>query len=290
MNISSDHVLLTRFNLPSAGAESFIRAKEHWLRKRMELFETYCLPSVRGQDVDDVRWIIYLDPESPAWLRESMTTLSADGSFTPIYRESVSDQELRSDLRSVVGPPRRMLVTSNLDNDDGLANDFSRRVRALVTDTTRRVIYVDQGLILAGDAVYLRRDTHNAFCSVAETWDEPVSCWSTWHNELDQHMPAAHAGGGPGWLQVIHGDNVSNRVRGTLTSPSGHRTAFAPLLDAVPEPTQTRVLRDRFVRLPLRSVREAARAATKKAVYSIGGKQALEKVRARWSALRHRVR
>ena len=39
-----DHVLLTRFNLPSAGAEAAIRNRKGWLEHRIVLFERYCLP------------------------------------------------------------------------------------------------------------------------------------------------------------------------------------------------------------------------------------------------------
>ncbi len=41
-----DHVLLTRFNLPTPGVEGLIRAREGWLQDRIELFELYCAPSV----------------------------------------------------------------------------------------------------------------------------------------------------------------------------------------------------------------------------------------------------
>ncbi|MBY8850425.1 putative rhamnosyl transferase, partial [Saccharothrix sp. MB29] len=65
-----DHVVLTRFNLPSVGAESVVRAQEGWLTKRVGLFERYCLPSVAAQTSSDFRWLIYFDPESPQWLKD----------------------------------------------------------------------------------------------------------------------------------------------------------------------------------------------------------------------------
>ncbi|MCU1424755.1 MAG: hypothetical protein JWM51_1046, partial [Microbacteriaceae bacterium] len=70
MSAEADHVLLTRFNLPSAGVESLIRAQEGWLRTRVELFERYCVPSVLAQTSSSYRWLIYFDPESPQWLKD----------------------------------------------------------------------------------------------------------------------------------------------------------------------------------------------------------------------------
>ncbi len=41
-----------------------------WLEDRVELFERYCLPSVAAQTDRRFSWIIYFDPQSPAWLRQ----------------------------------------------------------------------------------------------------------------------------------------------------------------------------------------------------------------------------
>ena len=288
MSGGADHVLLTRFNLPSGGAESYIRARENWLRQRVELFEAYCLPSVRFQTAG-THWIIYLDPLSPDWLVETMEGHARTGLFTAIYREEVSRDELLDDLRRVVPHRGRMLITTNLDNDDGLARDFAERVQAASTPGDRHVVYVDQGLVLGPSGVYLRRDPHNAFCSVAEPWDAPVTCWSAWHNLLDQQMPAVHVGGRPGWLQVIHDDNVSNRVRGRLVSSRPYREAFPDLLSGVPEPAFREFAAERLLRQPGRVVREAARASAKRLLMAVGGRHLLDAVlglRARRRSLR----
>ncbi len=280
MNV--DHVLLTRYNLPSRGAESLIRARQHWLQQRTELFERYCLPSVLAQTAP-VRWIIYLDPESPGWLKERMAAHASAGTFTPVYREEVPREDLLSDLRSVVPEPAEVLVTTNLDNDDGLSRDFAARVQAATSGGLPHAVYVDHGLVLGGGHAYLRRDPRNAFCSVAESWEAPVSCWSAWHNELEQAMPGVHVAGGPGWLQVIHGDNVSNRVRGRVVSPETYRRDFPGLLD-VPVPGRRELALERLAWGPGRSVREAGRAGAKKLVLLAGGRRALESAHARVNA------
>lgn len=50
------HYLLTRFNLAlwqeDKNGQTIDRGE--WLRKRLKLFETYCLPSVAGQELSDV--------------------------------------------------------------------------------------------------------------------------------------------------------------------------------------------------------------------------------------------
>ena len=289
MTSAVNHVLLTRFNLPSAGAESFIRARENWLTQRIMLFEKYCVTSVLGQTVSDLKWIVYLDPQSPNWLKNRMLELSASGLFAPIYRQEVQRFELLSDIRSVVETPGQRLLTTNLDNDDGLARDFAERVQAVSLGLTRRVVYVDHGLIVGNQKLYLHRDQRNAFCSVAEPWDTPVTCWSEWHTELDKMMPAAHIGGGPGWLQVIHGDNVSNRVRGRRVSPLGYHASFPGLLDDVSDPSVIDAIGEKFVHSPRRGLREGVRAVAKRAVLAVGGRPGLEAAHGRWNAFRARL-
>ena len=136
-----DHVLLTRFNLPSVGAESYIRAAEGWLRERVELFERYCLPSVRNQTMTErLAWLVYLDPESPTWLKAKAEKWAASSPLEPTYRTEVPRETLVADLRRVTHGSGRMLVTTNLDNDDGLAADFYREVAAYLDHETRDVV------------------------------------------------------------------------------------------------------------------------------------------------------
>jgi hypothetical protein len=274
----TDHVLLTRFNLPSGGVEGLIRAQEGWLRHRVELFERYCVPSVANQTHRDLHWIVYLDNESPDWLLRRMEQWHAEGVLTPILRQSVSREELVADLRGVVGTPGDVLITSNLDNDDGLAVDFSERLVTVRTQHPRAAVYLTRGLVKSQDAVYLHTDRRNAFCSVRETWVSPVTAWSEYHNEFSRVMPTIELNGPPGWLQVVHGANVSNRVRGRMVSPRPHQEGFAHLVD-VREPTPGELVRDTVLRAPVRVLRDRGRAVVRRAALRVLGKERYGQVR-----------
>ncbi len=277
--MSLAHILLTRFNLPSSGAESLVRAREGWLRERQGLFERYCLPSVLAQSEQDFQWIIYFDTHSPRWLQRRAAELSRGGVFTAKYRESVSTRELVSDVRDVIhGEPDR-LVTTNLDNDDALASDFVERIRRRAPASGRVALYVPWGLIRFRDHVYLRRDASNAFCSVAEGWEEPMTCWADWHNALGEHMPVSLAPGPPGWLQVVHHGNVSNRVRGRLVSPRPYENAFGDLLADAHSPRNSEFVTERLWHVPRRAAREMARQAVKRGVLAVAGREGLDKAK-----------
>ena len=217
---SLDHVFLTRFNLPSRGFESLVRAQDGWLRERIELFERYCLRSVKAQTSQDFHWIIYFDPESPAWLLDRMQQLNRDRTFIPLFRTAVTPSELLQDIRAAVRGDRQLLLTTNLDNDDGLAVDFVERLQKAAGGEGSTAIYLASGLVKRDSSVFLRRDPNNAFCSVSTPWSTPVTCWAAWHNMLGQSMNVRTLHGSPAWLQVVHDHNVSNRIRGRRVAPS----------------------------------------------------------------------
>ncbi len=283
------HVLLTRFNLPSRGHESVVRARENWLRNRVGLFERYCLPSVLGQTCSDYSWLIYFDPHSPAWLVNWFRQHEEQGHFRPLLREEVPRRDLVADIRAVSGDAGGDLLTTNLDNDDSLAHDFVARVQSAPTAMTPTAVYLGAGLIVRENRLYRRRDPHNAFCSVRETWDDPVTCWSAWHNLLPRHMPAVVLDGRPGWLQVVHGANVSNRVRGRRARPSNHRAAFPGLLEDLPDPGPVELARDALVEAPTRVLRESGRATVKAAVGTVLGREGLDRVKLLWTSARRQA-
>jgi Putative rhamnosyl transferase len=283
-----NHVLLTRFNLPSEGYESLVRAKEGWLRERIALFERYCIPSVRAQTNQAFHWIIYFDPESHEWLKQRIENHVEDKLYTPIFRKSVSLSELLGDIRglSIIESPR--LITTNLDNDDALATDFVERIQKSAPSQGKKAVYLAHGIIKSGPRLYLRVDRTNAFCSVACDWASPTSCWSDWHTRLAKSMPSVELHGEPAWLQVVHGRNVCNRVSGRLVSSSEYTRLFPGLLDDVCIPTRRELLVDMFVSGPRRLLRDSGRLFAKNIVIRLLGKGSLDKAKIRLTFLRGR--
>jgi hypothetical protein len=223
---------------------------------------------------------VYFDPESPRWLLDRLGPHVASGAVTPIFREEATWREVGADARQLTGARGNLLITTNLDNDDALAADFMERIQRLATPDETRDLFLERGLIACGEHAYLRRDRDNAFCSVAEPWSaEPATAWRDWHIMLRSHMPVIASAGAPAWLQVVHGENVSNRVRGRLTDPSRHRYLFPALIDRLPRPRGGAVAVDFLISSPLRTVRDGLRNLAKRALLVVGGKQGLDRVK-----------
>lgn len=276
-----DHVLLTRFNLPTPGPESFVRAQEEWLHNRAELFLRHTVPTVRAQTVSDFHWIIYFDRESPPWLVERFAPLIAEGLFVPFYRQKVDWRDVVDDVHAVTGAHGDVLLTTNLDNDDAVSGDFVERLQAIAQRHVGTAIYLRTGLILQGDRLYLRHDPENAFCSVAESWDAPLTAWRDWHTHLRNHFAVISADGPPGWLQVVHSQNVSNRARGRIVDADRFRAGFRNQLDGLPRLSARAIAADRWVLSPVRESRERVRATGKSLLLRVWGKEGLDRLKSR---------
>lgn len=279
MTDTIDHVLLTRFNLPSAGVERSIRDQEGWLTHRVALFERYCLPSVMAQSIRNFSWIVYFDPASPDWLKARVAQYSATGILTPVYRASVSREQLVGDIHEATGGRGELLATTNLDNDDAIAVDFVERIQAIPRPANRTAVFLVRGLIQGQAGTYLRVDRDNAFCTVIEPSGAPTTCWADWHMLLRRSMPVVELAGAPGWLQVVHGENVSNRVRGRLVSPVPWRRLFPGALDDAVAPRAGALVRDRLVSAPMRALRETARGGAKTLALAVLGKDGLDRLK-----------
>ena len=255
---------MTRFNLATPGRESAHRLGEGWLEGRFELFERYCLPSIAAQDSHAFEWLIFFDILTPDWARERIAAGQRVFPFRAVFTELFEAEGWARNVRAVIGPPEpeRIVVTSNLDNDDGLANDYMRRVREAAEAGWRGetiAVNVPDGYVLCGPELYFHRHLHNAFTNLVEADTAAIRTTKTIrHMELAEHVPIVQAEGTPGWLQVVHDGNVSNKVRGARVMPPADAPFAAGLLDSVTPVSGPVLFWDNRVAAPLRAARDAA--------------------------------
>ena len=258
------HILLTRFNLATPGREARLRARPDWLAGRFELFERYCLPSVAAQTDRDFAWIIFYDDQTEDWARARIAEQQKVVPFHAVFTPMFPGRKWAAFTRLTIGPPQagRTVVTSNLDSDDGLASDYVARVKRIVAETTLPRPYAinfENGLILHDGAGYWHRHLHNAFTNLVED-DTPAmrTSNSVDHVVLFDTVPVAQERGPPAWLQVIHGSNVSNKIRGRLLRQIDPRW-FPPAVIGARRPVSLpRLLLENGLVLPLRTLRDRA--------------------------------
>ncbi|MDE3078461.1 MAG: hypothetical protein KGI94_00345 [Paracoccaceae bacterium] len=230
-----EHVVMTRFNLATPGREHVLRNRAGWLEERFDLFERYCLPSIAAQSVTDFHWIIYFDEATPDAFRQRIERCRKVAPFVPYYTGPLETFDLPRTLHETFGFRPDHLLTTRLDNDDALAIDYVARVQAEVRRQGLRLggYNVLNGFILAHGALYQIAHRSNAFFSFLAPYEENVTtAASIKHMELAKHAPVIQIDGPGGWLQVVHGGNVSNKIRGTRVSPEAAAGRFPEGLTA----------------------------------------------------------
>lgn len=218
---SLTHVLLTRFNLATPGRELPIRLKPGWLEHRFHLFERYCLPGIAAQLRPPEAWLVFFDENTPTMFRQRVEDCRRHVPFTPIYTHLFDATGWRRAIEAHVRPTR-WLLTTRLDNDDSLAADFFSRLHTaaegwLGANPAAKgpvVFNVPRGLVLANGRLYSHIHPSNAFASLLESWEGARTIMCHNHMLLSEIAPIIQVGGGPGWIQIVHDRNVSNRTRG----------------------------------------------------------------------------
>ncbi len=256
------HVIITRFSLITHGREYGIRMTPGWLEGRFDLFERYCLPTLAAQTRQDFIWLVLFDEGTPEWARERIARCQAVRPFTPLYLGQFDATGWARMVRDAIGDPvpGRLVLTSNLDNDDGIAADYVARVQ----DCARRewrgetmAINAPWGLVMSGRRLYLHYHPSCAFTNMVEADTAAIRVTMTIrHNDLPKLLPLHQIGGGPGWLQVVHGGNVSNRVRGKVIDKAGASEFPASVLSGVDNPRWWEKLWDNGVIAPARALRD----------------------------------
>lgn len=257
------HVILTRFNLATPGREESIRNRPGWLSRRFELFETHCLPSIQAQKCQDFTWIIYFDKDTPPDFKERIEQLRSQYPFEAFYTGLFPSDGWHNSVKQVLEARAitpQWLLTTRLDNDDALANDYTSRVKIAARHggLEAKALNFKFGCIISGQRVYKITHESNAFFSLLEPYDSDfVTAPAIQHMQLADHARVEQIEGDAGWLQIVHGENVSNKVRGLRISPGSVQDVFCDeTLRLLPAPNAAVAGLENSILFPLRTLRD----------------------------------
>jgi hypothetical protein len=269
------HVILTRFNVrfvedPRVAS---IGLDPAWLTDRFALFERYCLPSVVAQSVQDFSWILFFDSATP---RDFVARINAlvrpHDNIHVFFSPELPISTVQEAVRSVVPGRPEWLLTTRLDNDDAIHVDFVSRLQAGQTFQRAEVLNFPCGVILSEGRAYRWRDQSNAFISLLEPFDGFTTVLSI-HRHVYAHesYPVRQVADAPMWLQLVHGNNVSNRIRG-FRYPVRRALGGFPA-SAAPEDAADRrfdIVLENMTMSPLRWVRNTATTGVRLAAKKFG--------------------
>ena len=215
------HYIITRFNLRGeAGSKAAIDPE--WLGRRFDLLEKFCLPTIRAQTRSDFSWLVLFDTETPPVGREKIERLAQWPTFQPVFFPPGTEDVGRLAIEAVMHEPPDILVTTRLDNDDGLALRYVELVRDRCEIQEPTVFQFPVGYVWCDGKLYRDRQESNPFLTLAEplTGGRPHTFQTIYtgaHHESHRLGRVVSVSDEPGWLQVVHGGNLANRRRGIRT-------------------------------------------------------------------------
>jgi hypothetical protein len=251
---------MTRFNLATPGKESDIRNRPGWLAERFDLFERYCLPSIAAQTSAAFDWIIYFDENTPEPFRERIAACQQAFAFHAYFTGLFPGSGWARSVREVLGIDSGLLLTTRLDNDDALASDFVERLHAAVVagGLAPGSWNFTNGFVVGSSRAYALAHPANAFFS----WLEPAgpamrTAPSIMHLDIADHGPVFQIAGPGAWAQMVHGGNVSNKLRGRLVEPAALSARFPPAVTQALAPVSPGTLfLERALAEPARRLRD----------------------------------
>lgn len=216
MECNFDHFLLTRFNVRIPWLSRF-QAESHycnpeWLRRRIDLFDRYCYPSVVAQTSKRYRWLVFFDHESPDFLRAAIERWQAYQPFEACFTDGLTSAQCADFVRARITGSRSHLLTTRLDSDDMLSRDFIARIQNHAATLEAGFINPLHGYQLLGEQVYTVSQQSNAFISCLEPIDNFHTVLGFAHGEAATLGNVYDNTDGRDWMQIIHGGNVANRL------------------------------------------------------------------------------
>ena len=215
-SVEFTHLLLTRFNTSIGFAPSAKGLDEEWLVARLLLFERYCLPSVAAQRGATFRWLVLCDAASPTWFKEKMSSYGE--LFLLLYIEGpATDEAIARSVAATGLVTRPYLITTRLDNDDAIGRDHLRLVQREFKGQDREFLFFPIGLQLYREQLYHCYWKSNPFLSLVERVRGDGSFTTVMcveHHRVRTAGKVRSILSAPQWLQVLHGSNLLNTLRG----------------------------------------------------------------------------
>jgi len=233
-------VVLTRFNLVLEGFREVGGIAEDaafvaWLERRIQLFQTICLRSLSMQSLLPDAWLLGFDAERREAVAPVLDAIAPYPWIIPVWQEVRNGRHMNARglfadaIASLVKPGCEWIISSRVDNDDGLsrifveaAADYAAAVVAARPTINDFWLSFPLGAQFSEGNLRLMPQNNNAFLTRVERVGAlPGGKVGTVLQGNHGHVFAkpdvfTAMTRYPMWLQVVHGTNVSNRMNERL--------------------------------------------------------------------------
>ena len=242
-NIIYQHFLITRFNLKQNNwvndkhINPLFGSTENWLKRRFELFEDFCLPSVKSQSNKNFKWLVYFSIDTPATYKEIIKSIQLDfPNFFPKFIPSMNElvHSIKSDVKIECEDFNNCtIITTRLDNDDALHEDFIKNIQSYIQHNhiIKGVLDLPYGFCLKVNPPIILSSTiqfSNAFISYIEPFSD-ISLLTVFDREHPKWVYSNRTyflNHKRLWMQIIHENNVLNEIQGLLLNDTNYLNNF----------------------------------------------------------------
>ncbi len=226
------HFIVTRFNdyfpcikNPHLGIDGT------WLKKRLKIFQTVTIPSLKKQTDQDFIWILKCHSETPLWARkildqENLVTCYEKYRFNTIELQNyISFSRI---IRKITND--KSIITTRLDTDDALAKDYIK----IVKEESRPGMFFDfrKGIVKSQGNFFLHhKNGTSQFCSYMEYPNDLLTVYYKIHINIHEEECIKNETY-LGWMQTHHDDNITPDLKTTKVYPNKATSKDLPLLQA----------------------------------------------------------
>ena len=219
------HFIVTRFNIQFQcyfdNKNKSLICDDNWLKYRFDLFENICLPSVLNQTNQNFLWLIFFDTDTPEKFKSNIYEyVKIYPKLKPIFITG-EDQflaELKKIILNELSEGVSQVITSRIDNDDAIHKDYIKIVQARCKGQHSLFINFDNGFIydLNKNLLYKTKHASSAFLSRLESpgKGELRTVFEFQHQEVMLRAAVLQINVIPGWLVVVHKNNLLNKPSG----------------------------------------------------------------------------
>ncbi|RZN83121.1 MAG: hypothetical protein EVB11_06375 [Winogradskyella sp.] len=223
------HYIVTRFNIKSEGWVNDKNGKKvndlTWLKKRYNLFETFCLPSMQSQTDKGYSWLVFFDKNTPEEFKKRNEDIREQlPQFMPLYVNDFLDFE--DTLREFVfnETQTEYVITSRFDNDDCFHEDAIRVIQNAFVKKDLTIIELSKGLtmLIEDESKLAKRENvfSGPFITLIEKKSDIKSLKTVYnceHTSWGDLVDFIAIDNEFYWLQTIHDANISNKLYQDLT-------------------------------------------------------------------------
>lgn len=221
-----NHFLITRFNVPVWWSDK--GCSEEWLNHRFDLFDKYCYPSVCGQTNKNFKWLVLFDMNidrnrikkynkdvfSPVFMEYFSTDLNDINHCS--HKGTINIGTVNNQLPDIILKDSKeadYIVTTRLDNDDGIGSNFIKGVQDNWRDQ-EEILNMPYGCKFYKNTFYPETLESNPFMTMVERKNIYIkTVYGVPHWIASEFMPLRQiCKEGLMWNQVIHSKNHTNQI------------------------------------------------------------------------------